>query len=161
MFTIQAHRAKSWGCCRTFPKVWSVAPVAFVLNCIFFYQPLVWLGGQRTIIKRKHAPRRSAPRGSCNETTVVVEEGEVGSDDDLDDLDKATAPSSSIIGVAEPAHRVAVEQLDLVTGAMIGQWPSGRAASRHLQVSENFVGWVCRGLKDSAGGFRWRYVDER
>ena len=55
---------------------------------------------------------------------------------------------------------IAVEQLGLVTGAVIGQWPSGRAASRHLQLSENFVGRVCRGLKDSAGGFRWWYVDE-
>ena len=40
--------------------------------------------------------------------------------------------------MAAPAHRVAVEQLNLVTGAVIGQWPSGRAASRHLQLSENF-----------------------
>ena len=87
---------------------------------------------------------------------MVVEEEEVGSEDDLDELDKATAPSS--IDVAAPAHRVAVEQLDLVTGAVIGQWPSGRAASRHLQLSENFVGRVCRGLKDSAGGFQRRYV---
>ena len=112
-------------------------------------------------MKRKHAPGEALPQRSCNETTVVVEEEEAGSDDDLDDLDKATAPSSSIIDVAAPAHRVAVEQLDLVTGAVIGQWPSGRAASRHLQLSENFVGRVCRGLKDSAGGFRWWYVDER
>jgi len=89
----------------------------------------------------------------------VYQEEEVGSDDDLNDLDKA--PSSSIIDVVAPAHRRGVEQLGLVTGAVIGQWPSGRAASRHLQLSENFVGRVCRGLKDSAGGFRWRYVDER
>ena len=90
-------------------------------------------------MKRKHAP---APRRSFNETTVVVEEEEeeAGSDNDLDDLGKATAPSSSIIDVAAPAHWVAVEQLDLATGAVIGQWPSGRAASRHLQLSENFVG---------------------
>ena len=65
-------------------------------------------------MKRKHAPGEALPQRSCNETTVVVEEEEAGSDDDLDDLDKATAPSSSIIEVAAPAHRVAVEQLDLV-----------------------------------------------
>ena len=140
------------------PKFWGVAPAGFVLNRICFYQPLVWLGGQRTIMKRKPAPRRGAPRRSCNETTVVYQEEEVGSDDDLNVLFKV--PSSSIIDVAAPAHRRRVEQLDLVTGAVIGQWPSGRAASRHLQLSENFVGRVCRGLKDSAGGFRWRYVDE-
>ena len=139
------------------PKFGGVTPAGFVLNHICFYQPLVWLGGQRTIMKRKTAPRRGAPR-SCNETTVVYQEEEVGSDDDLNVLLKV--PSSSIIDVAAPAHRRRVEQLDLVTGAVIGQWPSGRAASRHLQLSENFVGRVCRGLKDSAGGFRWRYVDE-
>lgn len=140
------------------PKFGGVAPAGFVLNRICFYQPLVWLGGQRTIMKRKPAPRRGAPRRSCNETTVVYQEEEVGSDDDLNVLFKV--PSSSIIDVAAPAHRRRVEQLDLVTGAVIGQWPSGRAASRHLRLSENFVGRVCRGLKDSAGGFRWRYVDE-
>ena len=109
-------------------------------------------------MKRKHAPPEKRPRGSCNGTTAVVEEEEAGSDDDLGDLDKATA---FIIDVAAPAHRVAVEQLDLATGAVIGQWPSGRAASRHLQLPENFAGRVCRGLEDSAGGFGWRYADER
>ena len=54
----------------------------------------------------------------------------MGSDDDLNDLDKA--PSSSIIDVAAPAHRRRVEQLGLVTvtGAVIGQWPSGGGPRR-------------------------------
>ena len=65
------------------------------------------------------------------------------------------------IDMAAPAHRVAVDQLDLASGEVIGQWPSARAASRHFNVSENFVGRVCRGLKDSAAGFGWQYTVER
>ena len=65
------------------------------------------------------------------------------------------------IDMAALAHRVAVGQLDLASGEVIGQWPSARAASRHFNVSENFVGRVCRGLKDSAAGFGWQYTVER
>ena len=55
--------------------------------------------------------------------------------------------------------RKTVQQIDLKTDEIINEWESPIDAENATGVARQNVSKVCRGLRNHAGGFRWRYVD--
>lgn len=51
----------------------------------------------------------------------------------------------------------AIIQLDAKTGEIIKTWESARKASDNLKINYKNISAVCRGLRKTAGGYRWRF----
>lgn len=45
-------------------------------------------------------------------------------------------------------------------GVYLKQWDSVRCASRALQIADTNIYFACKGKRNSAGGFLWKYADE-
>ena len=45
-------------------------------------------------------------------------------------------------------------------GTLIKEWPSAREADRQLGIAQSSIGKCCKGRRESAGGFVWRYAHE-
>ena len=57
-------------------------------------------------------------------------------------------------------QKKAVNQLDKATGAIIATYPSMKEAEEHTGALRSKISEVCVGRRQSAGGYRWAYVDE-
>lgn len=45
-----------------------------------------------------------------------------------------------------------------LTGEIIAKYPSQKAAYRATKISQGNIGEVCRGTRETAGGFKWEYA---
>ena len=50
-----------------------------------------------------------------------------------------------------------VVQLDYVSGKPVAEWESGTLAADAIGICRISISRVCNGLKDEAGGYRWRF----
>lgn len=55
----------------------------------------------------------------------------------------------------------AVQQIDLLTGAVIKEFYSIADASRTIGQSTSYIGKCCNGANPKSGGFTWRYADAK
>lgn len=47
-----------------------------------------------------------------------------------------------------------------MTGLILAQYPSESQASREVGLSSSNIAACCSGKRKTAGGFRWRWVNE-
>lgn len=57
-------------------------------------------------------------------------------------------------------HRKPVEQLDLTTGEVIAEFVSGQEATNQLGIDSSSILKVCRGVRNKAGGYKWRFASQ-
>lgn len=58
------------------------------------------------------------------------------------------------------ARKKIVEYIDMKTGDVIARFESAHDAARKLRLSQGSISNAARGLTKTAGGFRWRYVQD-
>lgn len=56
--------------------------------------------------------------------------------------------------------RVPIEQLDLKTGLVIKEWGSAIDVKKELNIANQNIQKVCKGLRNHAGGYGWRYKED-
>lgn len=50
-----------------------------------------------------------------------------------------------------------IYQIDINTGEIIAEWESARKAEKCFSTNYKNISAVCRGLRKSAGGYKWRF----
>ena len=56
--------------------------------------------------------------------------------------------------------RKEVEKIDIETGEVVAIFPSQSSAARSIGASTTAIGYACKGIVNSVGGFKWQYVNE-
>ncbi len=85
---------------------------------------------------------------------------EDGSDNRVENLEWCDARYNNNYGShkerAAVGHYKPVEQYDL-EGNYIRGWISATAAAKELNINQNHISEVCRGKRNTCGGYKWKY----
>jgi hypothetical protein len=95
------------------------------------------------------------------EPSQRAEEGDWGSEDDICDVffPKGTSSKSSSRSGDSSQSRRRIQQIDLISGALIQTFSSGAMAARATGVEARCIVQCCQGKRSAAGGFSWKFSD--
>lgn len=54
-------------------------------------------------------------------------------------------------------NKIAILQIDVFTDECIKEWDSAYSASQELNIQRNKITAVCRGRRNTAGNYKWKY----
>lgn len=58
----------------------------------------------------------------------------------------------------KPSKNKKVKQIDINTGEVIKVWETPKEVYKELGIQAQNISKVCRGLRNQAGGYKWKYV---
>ena len=83
--------------------------------------------------------------------------GQSEDDEDLGDIEEVDEGEAAEPGPARGSRTGVVEQLDMVSGAVLKRFPNQATAAAAVNGLETFISKCLQGVVDEAYGFKWRY----
>jgi hypothetical protein len=72
----------------------------------------------------------------------------------------STTKHKAAVSLVGKSRRKTVVQIDIITGKIIAEYVSITEAAKHVGICISNISECCRGKRETAGGYKWKYKNE-